>query len=207
MVCTTRDASDDVLVECAEAAGAAVFRGDRDDVLVRWLDAATEYNVEFFAACDGDDVFCDPEYVDRVIECYEESRADFVTCEGLPFGAAPTGYSRVGLARVCAAKKDTETEGQARFFQDDRLVRRATVTAAPDLRHDAARMTIDYPEDLTFARAVVEHLERPDRPPFTLHDIVELLKRDPDLVEINRGRQEQYWERFHAKYPPVDMDV
>src|SRR6266508_2374891 len=94
VVCTTTEREDDELAALAARLGAEAFRGDRDDILVRWLGATDEHDVDFFAACDGDDLFCDPIHVDRLIACHEETGAEYITCVGLPFGAAPIGIAR-----------------------------------------------------------------------------------------------------------------
>ena len=155
ILATTRAPDDDELAAVAQALGVAVVRGDTHDILARWLDAAETHDVDLLVTCDGDDVFCDPVSVDRVVACHRATGAEYISCVALPFGAAPTGIARSGLARVCALKTDTATEGQGRFFADPRIVKRAEVTAAPAVRHGEARMTLDYPEDLTFFATVL----------------------------------------------------
>lgn len=204
VLCTTTEPEDDALEAAGRDLGVDVYRGDRDDILVRWLDAAEEFEVDFFAACDGDDLLCDPEYVDRVIECHERTRAEYVTCVGLPFGTAPTGIARSALRRVCALKHETDTAGQGRFFADERIVSRAEIHAPKAVEHTTARMTLDYPEDLAFFEALLAELE-PFGDHAPLQQVVELLRRRPDLVAINAGLQEQYWQRFSELYPPVDL--
>ena len=204
VLCTTEESADDALAGAAAELGARVFRGSRDDILGRWLGAAEANEVDFMVACDGDDLFCDFVHVDRVIEAHEATGADYVTCKSLPLGAAPTGIAVPALRRVCELKTETNTEGQGRFFQDPRVVTRTELEAPPELRLDEARMTLDYPEDLEFFRAVIRELE-PQNPAFGLVDVVDLLRRRPDIMQINSGRNAEYWERFNARYPPVEL--
>lgn len=204
VLATTEEPADDRLADAAACLGLTVFRGAREDVLVRWREAAIANQADLIVNCDGDDVFCDPAYVDRIIEEHARSGAEYITCRGLPFGAAPTGIARSALERVCAAKRETNTEGQGRFFQEPGVVSRAEIVAAPELGHPDARMTLDYPEDLAFFDAVLAEFEPADEPP-SLLEIVRLLQRRPDLVAINAGLQEQYWERFNALYKPVTL--
>jgi spore coat polysaccharide biosynthesis protein SpsF len=204
VVCTTTEPEDDELAALALRLGVHVCRGDRDDILVRWLGAADDYHVDFFAACDGDDLFCDPVHIDRVIECHEHTGAGYITCVGLPFGAAPTGVARATLRRVCELKSETDTAGQGRFFADGRVVHRAEVHAPERVRHDETRMTLDYPEDLAFFDRVLGELGPDDRHA-TLEDIVDLLRARPELVAINGDLHEEYWRRFNELYPPVEL--
>jgi spore coat polysaccharide biosynthesis protein SpsF len=204
VVCTTRETEDDELATAARSLGVEVFRGDRDDILVRWLGAADEHEVDLIVACDGDDLFCDPAHIDRVVDCYERTGADYITCVGLPFGAAPTGISRAGLRRVCALKMETDTAGQGRFFSNERIVTRAEIHAPDAVRHDEARLTLDYPEDLAFFDAVFDELGLA-RNDAALERIVRLLRDKPELVAINSGLQAKYWKRFNQLYPPIEL--
>jgi spore coat polysaccharide biosynthesis protein SpsF len=204
VLCTSTLPEDDELETLAADLGIDVFRGDPDDILVRWRDAARAHSIDLLVTCDGDDVFCDPVHVDRVIECHADTGADYVACVGLPFGTAPTGIARTALERVCDLKQETHTEGQGRFFRDPRIVSRAEVEAPESVRHPDARMTLDYPEDARFFEAVIGELERPGQV-FSLEDVVGLLRERPDIVAINGGLQEEYWARFNERYPAVDM--
>jgi spore coat polysaccharide biosynthesis protein SpsF len=204
VLCTTTEPEDEELVHVAARLGVATYQGDREDILVRWLDAAEQHDVHFFAACDGDDLFCDPVHIDRVIDCHEQTGADYVTCVGLPFGTAPTGISRTALGRVCELKTETSTAGQGRFFADERVVSRAEVWAPETLRHSGARMTLDYPQDLEFFDAVLRELQSTDRKE-SLEEIVQLLREEPELVAINQHLNEDYWRRFNELYPPIEL--
>jgi spore coat polysaccharide biosynthesis protein SpsF len=204
VVCTTTEAGDDAIEAAARESGVEVFRGHPDDILVRWRDAADAFGVDLIVACDGDDLFCDPVHVDRVVECHEASGADYITCEGLPLGAAPIGIAVPALRRVCELKQETTTEGQGRFFQDESVVSRARIEADPRVALAEARMTLDYPEDLEFFTTVVEELEQPGEL-FSLEQIVALLRQRPEIMAINAGRNEEYWARFNARYRPVEL--
>jgi spore coat polysaccharide biosynthesis protein SpsF len=204
VLATTREPADDALEAAARELGIAVFRGPTEDVLVRWRDAMLAHGADLMVGCDGDDVLCDAWHVDRVIERAEETGADHVSCVGLPFGMAPTGYSTAALERVCAVKTESNTEGQGRFFADPALVARAEVQAPAWARQDAARLTLDYPEDLAFFDALLAAMEPYDSPP-PLERIVATLNARPDIVAINAGLQEEYWRRFNERYPSVEL--
>jgi spore coat polysaccharide biosynthesis protein SpsF len=202
VLATTRAPEDDELVELARGLGVEVFRGETQDILVRWRDAAIAHDADLLVNCDGDDVFCDPVHIDRIVECYERTGADYITVSGLPLGAAPTGIARTGLIRVCERKVEENTEGQGRFFEAPGVVERAQVAAPPELSLPEARMTLDYPEDLAFFEAVLAQLGGGVP---SLSEIVALLRERPDLVAINAGLNEGYWERFNSLYQPVQL--
>ncbi len=204
VLATTREPEDDALEAAARELGIDVFRGSTEDVLVRWRDALRTFGAELMVGIDGDDVLCDAWHADRVVERYDATGADYITCVGLPFGTAPTGYSLASLERVCDLKSDSNTEGQGRFFADERIATKATVEAPAAVRHETARMTLDYPEDLAFFEALLAALEPYEEPP-PLERIVATLRARPDIVAINAALQEEYWRRFNARYKPVEL--
>jgi spore coat polysaccharide biosynthesis protein SpsF len=202
LLATTVEPEDDELAAAAIALGCTVFRGATHDVLVRWRDAARMHGVDLLVNCDGDDVFCDAVHVDRVVEEHRRSGAEYISCVGLPLGAAPLGVALNGLERVCDHKVDENTEGQGRFFAEPGLVARAEIAAPADLFLPEARMTLDYPEDLAFFGAVLAELSPAGEIP-SLVEIVELLRSRPDIVALNSGLNEAYWQRFNALYGSV----
>jgi spore coat polysaccharide biosynthesis protein SpsF len=204
VLATTTEPEDDELVAAAQALGVTVFRGPTNDILERWRQAGVTHQIDLLVACDGDDLFCDPTYVDRIVETHRATGAEYITCAQLPFGAAPTGVALSGLDRVCARKRETDTEGQGRFFAAEGIVTRAELVAQESVRHPTCRMTLDYPQDLVFFATVLAELA-PDPVP-SLERIVALLRERPDIVDINAGLQEEYWARFNARYQPVEMD-
>lgn len=204
VLATTREPEDDELAATGEALGLTVFRGETQDVLVRWRDAAVLCGADFLVNCDGDDIFCDHEHIDLVVLAHERTGAEYITCKGLPFGTAPTGIALSGLQRICERKRETNTEGQGRFFAIPGVVSRAEVIASPEFALPDARMTLDYPEDLEFFEAVLNELGPVDRVP-SLRKIVALLRVRPDLVAINAGLSERYWQRFNKLYGPVEL--
>ena len=99
-LCTTVNTEDEVLVRIAERNGICYFQGSEKDILDRYLKAALKYDVDFIVNVDGDDILCDPEYMDKVVEVFRRTGADYIKCEGLPFGAAPIGIKVEALKKI-----------------------------------------------------------------------------------------------------------
>ena len=202
VVCTTTLPGDDALEEVARRSGVECFRGDPDDVLDRCLHAAQHFGVEFFAYAEGDEVFCDPEFVDRVIERYRETGADYVSVDGLPIGAYTAGIRVDALGKVCELKLDSHSEGWGRYFTETGLFRIERIQVKdPDVNQPAARLTLDYPEDLELTRRIYNQLYENGRI-VGLRDVMALLRNNPQLLEINGNRVRSY-AAHTAAYPPL----
>jgi spore coat polysaccharide biosynthesis protein SpsF len=59
------------------------------------------------------------------------------------------------------------------------------------------RFTLDYPDDYAFVAAVYEALWRPNRPVFSLADILALLEERPELRSLNGRYAGVNWYRHH----------
>jgi spore coat polysaccharide biosynthesis protein SpsF len=196
VVCTTKNAEDDKLVELGKKSGFDVFRGSENDILVRFLDAAKAYDVEFIVNVDGDDVLCDPLLVDEMADYYanEKTKPDFVKWKNLPLGIAPVGIRTVALEKVCEIKDTDKTDtGWGKYFTETgrfvvQELTRETRYSRPDIR-----LTLDYPEDLRLISEVFSRLGEKA----SLKDIVELFEKHPELLKINENVSKQYWERFN----------
>ena len=205
VLCTTVLPEDGALEQIATRAGILIFRGHPIDILMRWLKAAEFYQVDLIVSVDGDDIFCDPEHIDKIIKHFLKTNADYIACRGLPFGVAPTGIKVEALRKICELKLDEDTEGQHRYFTQTGLFRVEYLDITdPELKHPEIRMTLDYPDDFEFFKAVFQHLYQPGKI-FSLREIIRLLEQHPEIVKINQHMQEVYDKRFKAKYPEVRL--
>jgi spore coat polysaccharide biosynthesis protein SpsF len=207
VLCTSINPRDATLVEIAQKCGIRYFRGSEDDKLDRYLNAAQEYGVDFMIIVDGDDIFCDPEFIDKTIEMYEKTNADFIYCPDLPLGASASGIKLDALKIVCDIKAESDTEVWGGYFLNTGLFKVVKLKVDdPDLRHPEVRMTLDYQEDFDFFRAVFNHLYKPGEV-FSLKEIMMLLREHPEIIDMNKGMQEAYLQNLdkHTKISIKDQ--
>jgi spore coat polysaccharide biosynthesis protein SpsF len=202
VLCTTDKAEDQALVEAAKKMGVQWFQGSTEDILVRLNGAAQKFETDFIVNVEGDDVFCDPIYADRTLDHHLKTNADFIRWTGLPLGATPLGISVKALSQVCALKETTNTDtGWGHFFTDSGMFKVETIEETdPFFHHPEIRMTMDYPEDYTFFKEVFDRLNRTD---FTLRDVLQILKDNPSITQINSHLHDEYYKRFEEKRAEV----
>lgn len=204
VICTTESPADDILVEIARRNRIEYFRGEEEDILQRYLGAAQRFGVEHIVTADGDDIFCDPFYIDLVAERLLSHGKDFVKIEGLPFGTFPCGMSRFALKTVCEFKDEENTEGWGRYFMNIPGVKVDIIQALPQHSHPEYRLTLDYQEDFQVLREIFDNLYM-DGGLITLDEIFNFLKDRPDLIAINAARQGDYLARFKERYSEVKL--
>lgn len=202
VLCTSTNPNDTVLVDIAKKNGIQFFRGSEDDVLYRYLKAAEKFNVDFAIIALGDATFCDPEYIDKTIELFEETNADFIKIPELPIGTFAYGLKVEAIRKACQIKNEKDTEVWGGYFTESGIfdVRELKVEDE-ELRHPEVRLVIDYPEDLELVREIFNRLYK-EGEVFRLREIMNLLKKEPGLLNINKKCQELY-EKNLKKAPRV----
>lgn len=195
LLATSGHPDDNPLVALAEGAGIGVFRGSEEDKLDRYLGAARAHGLDLVVIVDGDDPFCDPGYVDRVVRRARDSGADLVRCAGLPVGIASTAIRTEALARVCEIKAERDTEVWAGYFTETGLFRVETVEADPAHAAPEIRLTLDYPEDLEVIRAIDAACGGPHRP-YGIDEILGFLRRSPEVSARNQAAAALYEENL-----------
>ncbi len=201
VVCTTSESGNNPLVEAVEAYGASVFRGDKDDLIKRFKDAADAFRFDIVVQVDGDDPLCDTEYMDLTVDALlADPRLDTAVTMGLPFGINVKSFTRTAIDKVFAHYTSTENDtGFALYFTRSNLCRCYRIEPrTPDHVLEEARLTLDYEEDLEVFRRIFEALYKPGEV-FGLTEVVRFLKAHPEVAAINSGLQERYMERSRQK--------
>ena len=197
---TSTNAHDEHLIARARTAGIETFAGSEDDKLQRYLDAARAFDVDFAVVVDGDDLFFSVNHIDAAIRHYRKSGADYISQTGLPLGAASFGIRTVALAQVVAVKAESNTEVWGEYFTSRPDFQIALLEETdPLLRQPSVRMTLDYPEDLDFFRAVYEQYDDEGEP--TLREVMTILQSHPQITEINRAAQGKYETNLKSAIP------
>jgi spore coat polysaccharide biosynthesis protein SpsF len=84
IVATTEKQSDDILVDAISNFGLEVFRGDQDDVVARFVEAADYFGFDQVVRITGDCPFVDAELLDFVLSsCGRAGAFDLATTKGL----------------------------------------------------------------------------------------------------------------------------
>ncbi len=197
IVCITDEPSDDELPPLIEATGAQVYRGSSEDLIARISGAVREHPFDIVIQVDGDDVCVDPLYMDLCVKALlEDDSLDVAGCEGVPLGTGSKALRVSAIERV--AKRyvpGANGTGGMLYFTHSELCKLAIVgPIGPEHVHDEARITLDYPSDLEFFRALFAELYRPGEL-FGVGDIVDLLRRRPELLAINGSLAEEYQHR------------
>lgn len=164
VVATSREASDDRVAEFCARQGALCHRGDLDDVAQRFLGAAAAFGFDAFVRVSGDSPLLDPRLVVQAVSLFREAGADLVT-NVFPRSFPPGQSVEVLATSALAAAHEFMTADEREhvtlhFYLHPERVRIHNFSF-DDPGARAVRMTVDSPDDLDVARAVVARMTSP----------------------------------------------
>ena len=197
VVATTVKSTDDKIVAECQYLGVPFFRGDEEDVLDRYYQAALAYQAEAVVRITSDCPLIDPTVVDKVVCAFFKRRPDYSSnciVRAYPRGLDTEIMSMDSLALACQKANEPYQRVHVTPYihQNPSLFRLLPITGEADYSH--YRWTVDTEEDLAFVRAVYVRLH--NRDVFTWQDVLELLVREPWLAEINRDVQQKSVEEL-----------
>jgi len=211
VVCTTDKTSDDELVNFLEKKKILYYRGIENDILTRFLDASKKFNTDIIIDVEGDKLYTEPEFVDQVVEEMEKGCYDFIIGNDsstvfnpnnhLVHGIIPTGIRVSTLARMCSLANDQNREtGYKEIFVNSPLIKKKFLLFTLKLKVPPnLRLTIDYPEDLAFARRLFTHLENNH----TYQDILKVINNNPDLLKIIDNINNKWLKNYESERKSV----
>jgi spore coat polysaccharide biosynthesis protein SpsF len=187
VVATSIDPSDDELCDTLSTAGAACVRGSLDDVLDRVYCAGVGAGAAHVVRLTADCPLIDARVIDRVVAAHLAADNDY-TSNALK-RSYPDGQD-VEVARIGALERAwhecrdaAQREHVMPYLYEARDgFRLGNVAYEPDRSY--YRVTVDYPEDLAAVNVIFDELQG-QKIGFSNDDIIELLDRRPDIVELN----------------------
>ncbi len=156
VLATSRGPEDDAVAAWGREEGAAVFRGEADDVLARFLGCLAEHPAEIVVRVTADNPLTCPRLLAWAVARAEEEGADYLFPRNLPRGAAVDVFSADALRRLGReARQSEEREHINKYILDNperfKVVRPEVAgrQARPELS-----LTVDTIEDWRLIRSI-----------------------------------------------------
>jgi spore coat polysaccharide biosynthesis protein SpsF len=187
VVATTNKSADGPIVSECTKLGVPIFRGDEQDVLDRYYLSAQANRAEAVVRVTSDCPLIDPEIIDDVVRAFLKEKPDYASNtlnHTYPRGLDTEVITMSSLERAWheSNKPYHRSHVTPYIYQNPDLFRLLSVKAEGD--YSSHRWTVDTHEDLSFVRSVYGRFENQDT--FSWHDVLRVLDREPELVEMNR---------------------
>ena len=215
ILATSINTENDELSDYVKNIGYDVFRGSEEDVLERFYKAAEAYQPETVIRITGDCPLVDPVLVDKVIEYYYASGADYVSNTNPPTFPDGLDTEVFSFQSLNAANRDAgskyEREHVTPFIRSNKKF--CIKNFSGEIDHSGKRWTLDDPSDFEVISNVFNHYY--PRTNFTWEDVIKLEAEKPDLFSANRetkrnfgaemGTGQKLWQRAKQVIPGGNM--
>jgi spore coat polysaccharide biosynthesis protein SpsF len=189
IIATTTNPADDVIVELAARLGVDCFRGSEEDVLDRVLKAARTFDVDVIVETPSDCPCLDWSILDHVVRTHRRRGHDYVSNNlkpSYPGGMDVQVFATDVLEDVARRTNDPVDHEHVSLYiyRHPEIYSVSNVEAPGELRDPTIKLLLDTPADYRLISATYDALY-PFKPEFTCGDIIELMRRRPEMRAIN----------------------
>lgn len=189
IVATSSDSSDDAIKILCDRIQIPCYRGNLQNVLDRFYQAALLFQPQTVIRLTGDCPLIDPQIIDNIVLFYEKNNFDYASNTikpTFPDGLDCEVFKYTALQKAWEESRLPSHQEHVTPFiwQHPERFRLGSFENKDDF--SALRWTVDESEDFEFVRLVYEAFYNDD-PLFGMGDILSFIQKFPELKEINAG--------------------
>lgn len=171
---------------------ATIFYGSDNNIPLRHLECAHQYDIDHIISIDGDDVLCSTEASQLVIDgLLRGSKMVYTT--GLPLGMNISGYSKAFLENSLTGIESHKLEtGWGRIFDKNEI--EIVPLEFPEYI-TKLRMTLDYEPDAIFFKKVISSIDVLNVSDNVLINLI--IENNWD--QLNSHLNDIYWSNFNKQ--------
>ena len=186
VVATTTVPADEVMVAECDRLEVVCFRGEEQDVLDRYYQAARANAADAVVRVTSDCPLIDPELVDETVEVFRDEHADYasnVFPRTYPRGLDTEVFSFDALDRAWREAREAHQREHVTpyLYEHPQIFKLASLSGAAD--YSRYRWTLDTLEDLELLRTIYSRFH--GRDDFSWKEVLRLMEREPELAELN----------------------
>jgi len=190
IVATTILKEDDVIEELCKKLNVECFRGNPEDVLDRYYQAALKYRVNWIVRITADCPVIDPVIIDKMITCYKKNigRYDYFSnvypVRTYPLGLDVEIFTFATLRKLWENAKDPVEREHVTLYIHRHPEKFKIYNYKNKKDFSKYRWTLDTIEDLMLIKEIYGALYQKNKI-FLHNDILALMKKRPELPKIN----------------------
>ena len=193
IICTTKLKEDNSLVKISKKNKLNIIRGSSKDIVSRVITAFKKFKINKAFITSGDNPFFLEDLSKKI--CKQENFDTFYT-ENLPVGLNLICCSKKGIKKISEQYLTKNNEdGFYLYFTKINLISKKIKIPIPQ-SFKKSRFTIDYFEDFEFFKKIINLL---DKKTVSLLNLKNILKKNPQLIKINRHRNNFYKKNLKKK--------
>jgi N,N'-diacetyllegionaminate synthase len=187
VVLATSTLEDDAILKDYTLGGKVKFwRGEPDDVIMRYLGACEEYGVNVVIRVTADCPVVSPEIAEHLLLSHFETGADYTGPNKYAVGSNSEIYNVSALRRVIDLLGQADySEYMTWYMRNNPHVFKVNIVDLPSEYIRDYRLTLDYPEDLEMFERLFTSLEVKRMVP-NIMNVFKILDSNPNIAMINK---------------------
>lgn len=196
IVATTKNPSDEQVVDLCQKRGYPYFRGSEEDVLGRYVSCLEAYALNTVVRVTADCPFISPEIIERSIDLFRRERYDYVNNtrfkKSFPRGLDVEVLSQEVLRKISQlATRDTDKEHVTLYiYRNPQEFSIGTLEADPPYHAPELRLTVDTEEDFELASEIARAFQK-EGVLVDTRKVIEFLKNHLEIAAINSRVQQK----------------
>ncbi|HJP62402.1 MAG TPA: glycosyltransferase family protein [Mucilaginibacter sp.] len=191
IIATTNNSADNSVEDWCNENNIAIYRGNENDVLNRYYNAAKAFDADVIVRITCDDPFKDPEIIDEVINHFLQNGCDFASNNNPPTYPEGLDVEVMSFKTLETMEQNAATEFEREHvtqyvYRNPGLFKIGNHPYFTNLSH--LRWTIDTDNDLEMTRKVYAQLY-PKSPFFSYKDVLKLTQQQPEITAINQNEK------------------
>ncbi|MCD4760805.1 glycosyltransferase family protein [bacterium] len=165
-----------------------LFRGSEENVLERYYFAAKKFDADIVLRVTSDDPLIDSSIIDDLIRTFLMSNSDYVSNslnKTYPLGLDAEVFSYNALEKAYYNANHVYELEHVTPYIIENPDKFKLLNVANDIDLSYLRWTMDTKEDFKFIDSVYKRIY-PKKQLFSMDDVLELLDREPELIDINK---------------------
>jgi spore coat polysaccharide biosynthesis protein SpsF len=204
IIITSTNKQNGLLVDLCQKKSITTFRGSEEDLLDRHYQAALKHKPKAIVKIPSDCPLIDPKIIDQVIDyfVYKYPHYDYVS--NLHPATYPDGNDVEIFTMSALEKSWKEAERKLErehttpyIWENPDQFKIGNVKWETGFDYSTShRWTLDYEEDYQFIKEIYQALYE-ENSMFGLDDILNLIRKNPSIYEINKKYLGRYWYENH----------
>ncbi|HDT6579571.1 TPA: glycosyltransferase family protein [Bacillus cereus] len=196
IIATTTKESDNQIVQLCQQLLVPYYRGPEEDVLSRYYEAATEFNIDVIVRLTSDCPIIDPNVINKVVGHYLENRNQYDYVSNTLKRTYPRGMDTEVMSYK-ALKRAYEESGELMYrehvttyiYNHPNQFKLWNISNCKD--ESKHRWTVDTVEDFELIEKIISTLY-PEDNFFHMSDVLNVINKNPTWFDINSHIEQKY---------------
>lgn len=163
ILATTEEKDDDPVAAIGEEFNIPVIRGNKENVLQRYIDVISQYPSEGVIRVTADNPLTDATIIDQVVEHFHTNMLDYCYAAKIPYGTGVDVFrSRILHEAINGTSQSRHLEHINTYFLDNHLYYQiGSVSVSSELWRPDVRVTLDTKQDYYCLQKIFKAIENP----------------------------------------------